>query len=268
MQLEKVTPRKAAEWLKRNINNRPLSEAFVNRLAGAMTAGQWQVNGDPIRFDEGGSLIDGQHRLTAVIKSGVTIDAWVLRGLGLDAFDTIDRGHVRTNGDVLARRGEKHYNVVASCSAIWFRYFSGGTIEGGSVGWTPRPDQLDQILNEHGDIIRRAADFAVKNKTPYLPASETAFCFAITSYIWGTKKAAEFWGPVLTADGLKSGTPAYVLHKRLADSLCGSTRLRRKSRLAMCVKAFNAHVGGTRIKCLKHVDGEEFPRFVTPKKAS
>lgn len=141
-------------------------------------------------------------------------------------------------------------------------------MEGGSIGWTPRPDQLDCILVEHGDIIRSAVDFAARNRSLHFPGSEAAFCHAVTSYYWGTKKAAEFWEPVLTADGLKSGTPAYILHRRLDGSVSGSTRLRRKSRLAMCIKAFNAYVTGTRIKCLKYADGEEFPRFVTPKKAS
>ena len=34
----KVTPKKAAEWLTRNTNNRPSSIMFANRIAEAMLA--------------------------------------------------------------------------------------------------------------------------------------------------------------------------------------------------------------------------------------
>lgn len=76
-----ITPRIAKTMLSHNTGNRPLRKAVVQRYATDMENGDWQDNGDPIRFDTNGRLIDGQHRLEAVILSDTPIDAWVLRGL-------------------------------------------------------------------------------------------------------------------------------------------------------------------------------------------
>jgi hypothetical protein len=265
MHLETITPRKAADWLKRNINNRPMSEKFVQRLADAMTASQWQVNGDPIRFDSSGDLIDGQHRLTAVIKSGVSIESWVLRGVESTAFDTIDKGHVRTNGDVLARRGEKYYNILAAAASLLFRYDAGVSLEYGRNG-TPRPDELDDILQKHGDRLRSACEFAVHNKSPLIPASEVSFLVAVCDKLYGREATCAFWSKVISAEDLRRGSPEHLLHKRLTESLTGNTRLLKKARMAICVKAFNAYMAGQQIKCLKFIDGEDFPEFLKPSK--
>lgn len=93
---ESITPKKAAEWLKRNVANRPLSQRTVTNYATAMADRAWKLNGDSIRFNGSGDLIDGQHRLTGCVKAGVPFDSYVIRGLDHDAFDTIDQGRRRT----------------------------------------------------------------------------------------------------------------------------------------------------------------------------
>lgn len=263
MQLEKINPRKAADWLKRNINNRPLSEQFVNKLADAMASNQWQVNGDPIRFDSNGDLIDGQHRLTAIIKSGVEVQSWVLRGIESGAFDTIDRGHVRTNGDVLARRGEKYYKTLAAGSALWWRYQNGFTVDGGMR--TPRPDQLTALLDKHGSRLRQGSEFAAKNRTPLIPGAEVAFFVAWCTWVYGDT-SIDFWHRVIHSELLRPKSPEHLLNSQLAKSATGNSRLTKKARMAICIKAFNAYITRSPLKCLKYTDGEEFPKFIHPNK--
>lgn len=86
-----ITPRIAKTMLSHNTGNRPLRKAVVQRYATDMENGDWQDNGDPIRFDTNGRLIDGQHRLEAVILSDTPIDAWVLRGLKPETQKTMDQ---------------------------------------------------------------------------------------------------------------------------------------------------------------------------------
>ena len=66
----KVTPHLASKWLQKNSCNRPLSQNTVYRYADAILSGEWKLNGDTIRFDSNGTLIDGQHRLHACVKAG------------------------------------------------------------------------------------------------------------------------------------------------------------------------------------------------------
>ena len=62
-----VTPEIAQEFLERNHNNRKIKPRKVDKFAYQLSQGQWITNGDTIRFDVKGTLIDGQHRLKAVV---------------------------------------------------------------------------------------------------------------------------------------------------------------------------------------------------------
>lgn len=78
----KVTPTMAAEWLARcNTKNRRVNKIHVQKLANEMKSGRWTVNGETIAFDEDMVLIDGQHRLNAIVQSGVTIETIVVYGV-------------------------------------------------------------------------------------------------------------------------------------------------------------------------------------------
>jgi hypothetical protein len=67
--------------------------------------GEWDLNGQTIKVSVDGALLDGQHRLEAVVHSGVTISSVVVRGLSPAARDTIDTGRRRRLADVLAIEG-------------------------------------------------------------------------------------------------------------------------------------------------------------------
>ncbi len=113
-QIETITPAKAAEYLKSNTLNRPLSKNYVLALADQMRRGQWRMNGEAIIFSESGRLLDGQHRLAAIIKSGVSVTMAVTRGISEDVFHTIDTGKGRTGADVFAIAGIKNYAGISA----------------------------------------------------------------------------------------------------------------------------------------------------------
>src|SRR4051794_2644385 len=92
MKLVQVTPEIAREWLESNHNNRPLRGDNVKALARDMRNDDWRLVGDPIRIDRLGNLIDGQHRLAAVVDSGVTIPFYVATGLEPEDKRVIDAG--------------------------------------------------------------------------------------------------------------------------------------------------------------------------------
>lgn len=71
--IETVTPMKAARWLKRNIANRRVSPKVVRNYAGDMSRGEWLLNGEAIKFDRDGNLLDGQHRLGAIVHNGKSV---------------------------------------------------------------------------------------------------------------------------------------------------------------------------------------------------
>lgn len=99
---EDINPEKAQEYLDLNTeNNRRVSPSTVDRYAQDMKDGRWLINGDPIRFTSEGKLIDGQHRLQAIVKSQSTIKTLVVKGLSVESMQTIDLGKKRTLSDIM-----------------------------------------------------------------------------------------------------------------------------------------------------------------------
>ena len=73
--------------------------------ASDIAAGHWPFTGDAIRFDVDANLIDGQHRIKAIIESGVTLPFVVVFGLDPKAKHALDMGRRRSAADVLALKG-------------------------------------------------------------------------------------------------------------------------------------------------------------------
>lgn len=104
LQVVRVTPEIAERWLKNNGKNRNLSSIHAKRLAAVMAAGKWSLNGQTISFDDQGRLLDGQHRLTAVIISGVPIDMAVATEVVDErAFQTYDAIQLKRGANQIAR---------------------------------------------------------------------------------------------------------------------------------------------------------------------
>lgn len=109
-----VTPQIAQDYLTRNINNRPLNQETVNMYAQMMKEGQWVLSNDAISFSQTGELINGQHRIKAVIQSGVTCQFIVTKGLPQRSFEVMDNGRSRNAADVLFIDGIQGYTVIAA----------------------------------------------------------------------------------------------------------------------------------------------------------
>jgi hypothetical protein len=108
--VENITPQMAAGYLKLNTFNRPHNELLVKRYSEAMKKGEWILTHQGIAFDRDNVVIDGQHRLKAIVESGRTVAVMVCRGLDPTVFRVLDRGRRRNLADDIAiAMGEKRY---------------------------------------------------------------------------------------------------------------------------------------------------------------
>lgn len=104
VRLETVTPYLAQKWLEKREINRPLRERKVNQYAEDMLNGRWDETAQTISFNMEGKLFDGQHRLSAIVKSGVTVRLLVARKVKQSG--KYDIGLVRSIPDQLALDGK------------------------------------------------------------------------------------------------------------------------------------------------------------------
>lgn len=175
-----ITPEIARNWLSRNTGNRPLSPKHVAKLEKAIKAGDWKMTGDAVRFSKTGKLIDGQHRLHAILNSGITVTCVVMHGLDDEVFDVLDSGKSRQKSDVLfVELGlpVETCKLLAS-SAGWIIDY-----ELGQYGFGGKADKLDVLafVNANPAAIA-AAEYAqaLPRNTP-VPRSIAAMFYFFAS---------------------------------------------------------------------------------------
>ena len=104
-QVMNVTPEMATQWLRSNTANRKPSQAAVKRWAEIMKAHSWKLCSDAIAFDVNGVLINGQHRLMAVIESGMTQPFLVAYNFPAESKEACDIGKKRQLHEILTIGG-------------------------------------------------------------------------------------------------------------------------------------------------------------------
>tara|TARA_R100000734_G_C3297923_1_gene88897 strand:- start:193 stop:1080 length:888 start_codon:yes stop_codon:yes gene_type:complete len=89
--VEEVTPMVAEMLLQKNTNNyRKLSQPTVTKYANKMRQGEWDASACMIQIDTNDVLLNGQHRLHAVMQSGETIQSIIVTGASPDSRYRID----------------------------------------------------------------------------------------------------------------------------------------------------------------------------------
>lgn len=97
-----VTPNIAASLLRRaNFRNRKVKPAVVKKYAKIMASGDWKFSPETISISKTGRLLNGQHRMMAVVHSGVTCRFLFATGFDDEVFSVLDRGSTRTKADAL-----------------------------------------------------------------------------------------------------------------------------------------------------------------------
>ncbi len=106
----KVTPTLAQEILAAQgpDTNRRLDSFQIGRLSELIRSGKWNEDVDSIKVSKTGRLIDGQHRLHAVIRAGVkSVTMLFATGVPEDTIKYIDTGKRRTTGQTLQILGQQ-----------------------------------------------------------------------------------------------------------------------------------------------------------------
>jgi hypothetical protein len=109
-----VTPVMARAWLKRNVVNRKLSQAYVDKVAWDIQRGNFDFNHESVAFNVQDELVDGQHRLTAIAKAGVPVRLRVSFNVPGGYRSTMNVGRARSAADILRQPTRD----VAICKAL------------------------------------------------------------------------------------------------------------------------------------------------------
>lgn len=260
-----IGPAEAKALLGNSATNRAVLKWRVEKYARDMTNGHWHENGETIKLDEQGRLIDGQHRLNAIVSSKTFQPFVVVLGVSEEGRKTIDIGAKRRFADILAIEGYQRTNLLAGMVRVarLLDLFPGHGTEG-SIGVDKRAseEELYQYLLDHPDIndsvltAGRAGD-AVR----IAPSTAGA-----VHYVGSRKdpQAAEaFWYGVISGVELQETDAAFRLRQVMFDDMKRHQRDRMPPNmvLAVTIKAWNYHLYMKPIKLLRWTRAESFPRM-------
>jgi hypothetical protein len=120
--VEFVTPEMARAWLAGAAPNRAISRATVDAYAFEMSQGKWRHTPVGIQFNPSGQLIDGRHRLSAIVASGVSVWMTVIRDVPADVSLVLDTGRIRKPSESIAiSTGAQRTSIRQAIFATMYR---------------------------------------------------------------------------------------------------------------------------------------------------
>lgn len=96
---EVISPDMAAYMLTKNAKNRPVMPRAVRRWARSIKGGDWFLSPQGIIFGKSGNLLDGQHRLMAIIETNATVPVYVTYNADDACYEILDTGNTRNFAD-------------------------------------------------------------------------------------------------------------------------------------------------------------------------
>lgn len=175
VKFEMVTPIIAMQYLATQGRNRRLNPSRVGNYSSDMATDNWEINGETIKFNEDGQLIDGQHRLNAIIKSGQATELLVICGINRNACN-LDCNMTRSIGQMMYMGGcdEKALRNNTTIGAIKmvlndgssnFRYFTKSEMQ------KVADDYTESIINAYNIVTAKINTNPINCKNAALMAA-------------------------------------------------------------------------------------------------
>lgn len=266
-----ITPDVAKKWLAQNTHNRNLRERVVNGYAADMRDGNWVEDGQSIKFAKGdvvlldtphvvgGPLLDGQHRLSAIVTADIPVRMLVVSNLDDSTQEVMDTGAKRVLGDVLKLRGEQ-YSVALAATLMrvyqWEKGYRKNLKSAGNARPTHR--QLLEVLERHPEL-RRSVEIGDRvRKAGRLTSSTVGLCHWLFNRI-DDSDCAYFFARLSDGAKLETDDPIYALRRVLENFAADRGRPDEAVVTALVIKAWNAFRAGRTVSILAYRPGGARP---------
>lgn len=258
VELETITPGIAERLLgdSEGYNFRNVDWKTVAAYAEDMDRGNWHQNAETISISADGRVVNGQHRLHAVVKSGTTQKFWVARGV--DNPMGIDENKKRRTSNFLTHYGFKNATALSSAITMSILLARGAALTHGGnhkISVSAARDWLEENPGIEDSVLVGMRAKLLQQSV----ASALHYEFAKRD----KDMADAFMGCLgkVAPPGYDSGDPVMRLRSSLETGSSGR-RMSRGYQAALVIKAWNAWRGGTTPKLIKWSTKEEFPEIV------
>jgi len=257
-----VTPALAAKWLEKNNFNRKLKPAAVATLVGAIRRGEWHTGNDAVCFAPDGTVLNGQHRLHAIVESGTTVPMLIREGVAREEQLVMDQGKKRQayeQMDIMGISGGSAKQQL--CRAILLYdddYGPTGRLEGIT--------NTEIIALAQGDETMDTAIKLMQSLGRQVKGARVAMIslgFYLLLHAW-PERVEEFHSLLCSGANLSEGSPILKLRTiLLRGDIPQSNTASRKKLLALFLKAFNYWVDEKDVEVLVWRSYEDWPKPFT-----
>lgn len=260
-----MTPEIAADLLRRNSNNRPIRDVITNNYLSDMRAGKWKYAGDPIRFAEDGTLLDGQHRLTAIaaMPSGWSTQVLLIEGLPTSAQLVMDQGRKRSPGQQLHLLGYANAHYLAGTVRTLIEWRNGLMFRDSSQKSVVTTSRIQEFVEENPHIPPLVNEARQRVISCYMTPSVVA-AFYIEAASIDKEMADEFLTQLAEGTGLKPGSPILALRERAIRGKAERRKDSDRNQLGLLIRAWNQHLSGQTVTKMQLPKGGTFTADTFP----
>lgn len=219
LKIENITPEKATSWLRHN--RRPIKKHIVDKYAQDMQRGHWKLTHQGIAFNKKGECIDGQHRLSAIIKSNTTTRMAVITDVDEDSFDVMDTGSARTRADILAIEGlePRIARIISPAVPYIVNFEQSGTLN--KMINARKQGNPNIVIREFIEARPEIVDSAnyvltLPRRDSLLPDSQLCFLHFVINK--RHDDAERFLYLLTTGDGVGADSPIFEIRRQLLSS--------------------------------------------------
>jgi hypothetical protein len=240
-----ITPQVAADFLLKNIRNRPLKTENVEFIAYQLKMGKWKTGPDAIAFDYNDNLINGQHRCEACIKTGISFESNVMYNLEPDAYNTIDTGIKRSGGDALSSLGTGFPQVKAALIKMLLLHKKNNLVSQNEGGIKLKI--TNQMIVDFYTKNSKKVDAATKTGQDVYSSPNRLFSSATIgafAYIFNEideQDSALFFEMFKSGEGLSAKHPVLILRNQLIKDLSGLKKYPTRVKYEWLIECWNAY---------------------------
>lgn len=250
-----LTPCLAKLLLARNPINRPIGVTNLGNLTADIANKRWEFNGESITVSRTGVLLNGQHRCTAVVDTGRSIETVIAFGAKDDARFTIDTGKPKNISNFLSMKERKYTSALGPAISYvlqWreFGYIQSSTNKGRNLPTTAaKLAALDELVG-----IEKSIEFTAPCMKSVRAHAVLGFCHYVFWKRAGREAADNFMLKLIGGDNLSKGDPILYCRNKL-PAMWGVAH-QQNSRIELVFRCWNAHRLGHRIDRIKLAGGK------------
>jgi len=252
-----VDVEKAGRLMETNEDNRGLKRTVIDRINMDIRNERYYLNGETIVVSKMGKLLNGQHRLTSVLETGIPIETWVVFGVPDECKTTFDQGTAKSAADFLKMQRVASSKEIA-LSIKLFRIFEPGTEVTNKDLASRRISKQEVLITYEG--YEKPIQYAFKTfgNTKYGKGQRAVAAITTAHLLISRQLPTSVVDPffdILTGDGsgIERGNPILWARAKLSDILGGRSKLESSAefKLEVILKTWNAWIENRKVAHLR-----------------